>query len=47
MSDWLGIVGALAVLLVPLALAWWLLVLKDRTRRSARKNAASREKMNR
>jgi hypothetical protein len=43
MSDWLGIFGALAVFLLPLALAWWLLGRRERPRRA--KDSASHEKM--
>jgi hypothetical protein len=43
MSDWLGILAALAVFVLPLALAWWLLGRRERPRRT--KDGASREKM--
>jgi hypothetical protein len=43
MSDWLGILGALAVFVLPLALAWWLLGRRERPRRQDR--SSSREKM--
>jgi hypothetical protein len=43
MNDWLGILGALAVFMLPLALAWWLLGRRERPRRTS--EPASHEKM--
>jgi hypothetical protein len=45
--DWLGILSALAVFLLPLALAWWLLGRREGTRRPAGKDASTHEKMRR
>jgi hypothetical protein len=44
-SDLLGIAAAIAVFVLPLALAWWLLGRPDRRR--GRKDDPAREKMNR
>jgi hypothetical protein len=43
MSDWLGILAALAVFVLPLALAWWLLGRRERL--PPAKEPAPREKM--
>jgi hypothetical protein len=47
MVDWLSILGALAVFVLPLALAWWLLGQRERPRPPTRKDTASHEKMTR
>jgi hypothetical protein len=45
LTDWLGILGALAVFLLPLLLAWWLLARRERTRQPRRKDSSAHEKM--
>jgi hypothetical protein len=45
MTDWLGILGALAVFLLPLVLAWWLLGRREGTRQPTRKASSAHEKM--
>lgn len=45
MSDGWGVLAALGVILLPMALAWWLLGLPGRRRRLARGAQAPRGKM--
>jgi hypothetical protein len=45
MDDWLGILGALAVFVLPLVLAWWLLGRRDGPRRPRENEPATHEKM--
>jgi hypothetical protein len=41
MNEWLGILGALAVFVLPLALAWWVLW---RSQREPRRDDEARER---
>jgi hypothetical protein len=45
MDDWLGILGALAVFVLPLVLAWWLLGRRERPRRAREEEPTTHEKM--
>jgi hypothetical protein len=45
MNDWLAILGAFAVFVLPLVLAWWLLGRREGPRQPTDKGSATHEKM--
>jgi hypothetical protein len=45
MNDWLGMLAAFAIFVLPLVLAWWLLGRRGGTRQPRKNRAGTHEKM--